>query len=98
MRFVVRAQIPTEAGNKMVQNPNMVKDIEEYIGKTKAEASYFFEADGKRTMVFIVNIPSADMIPAVAEPLFQKFNATIEFHPVMLLEDLKSAFQKSMKS
>ena len=65
MRFIVRTQIPTEAGNKMVQNPKMIQDIEDYIRKTNAEASYFFEAGGERTMVFIVNISSADMIPAM---------------------------------
>ena len=94
MRFIVRAQIPTEAGNKMVQNPKMIQDLEDYIRKTNAEASYFFEAGGERTMVFIVNISSADMIPAIAEPLFQGFNAKVEFHPVMVLEDLKKAVQK----
>lgn len=98
MRFVVRAQIPTEAGNKMVQNPKMIQDIEDYIRKTNAEASYFFEAGGERTMVFIVNISSADMIPDIAEPLFQGFNAKVEFHPVMVLEDLKKAVQKLGKN
>ncbi len=94
MRFVVRAQVPTEAGNRMVKDPKMLQNIEEYIRKTKAEASYFFEAGGERTLVFIIDIPSADMIPSIAEPLFQGFNAKVEFHPVMLLNDLKKAFQK----
>jgi hypothetical protein len=94
MRFIIRAQIPTDAGNQMVQNPNMIKDIEDYINKTKAEAAYFFEAGGERTLVFIVDMSSADMMPAIAEPLFQKFNAKVEFHPVMVLEDLKKAIGK----
>ena len=42
MRFLIRARIPTEAGNKMVQDPNFLKKIEEYINKIKAEANYFF--------------------------------------------------------
>jgi hypothetical protein len=42
MRFVVRAKIPTEAGNKVVQDPeNLLKNLEDYMKKTKAEASYF---------------------------------------------------------
>ena len=48
MRFLIRARIPTEAGNKMVQDPNFLKKIEEYINKIKAEANYFFESDGNR--------------------------------------------------
>ncbi|MGE5661187.1 MAG: hypothetical protein ACM3X1_02960 [Ignavibacteriales bacterium] len=34
----------------MVQDPNFLKKIEEYINKVKAEASYFFEADGIRVV------------------------------------------------
>ena len=46
MRFLVRAQIPTEIGNKMVKNPKFLQELENYIHKVKAEASYFFEAGG----------------------------------------------------
>ena len=59
----------------------------------KAEASYFFEAGGDRTFVFIVNIESAEMIPSIAEPLFQDIGAKVEFHPVMVFEDLKKAIE-----
>lgn len=94
MRFLIRAQIPTEAGNRMVKDPEMLQKIEDYIRKTKAEASYFFEAGGERTFAFIVDIASTDMMPAIVEPLFQGFGAKVEFHPVMLFEDLKKAIQK----
>jgi hypothetical protein len=93
MRFVIRAQIPTEAGNKMLQNPKFLQDLEDYIRKTKSEASYFFEAGGDRVLVFIVNMESPDMIPSIAEPLFQGFGAKVEFHPVMVFDDLKKAVQ-----
>jgi SpoU rRNA methylase family enzyme len=93
MRFLIRAQIPTEAGNKILQNPKFIQDLEDYIRKTKPEASYFFEASGDRVMVFIVNMESTDMMPAIAEPLFQGFGAKVEFHPVMVFDDLKKAVQ-----
>ena len=93
MRFLVRAQIPTEIGNKMVKNPEFLQELENYINKVKAEASYFFEAGGDRTFVFIVNIESAEMIPSIAEPLFQDIGAKVEFHPVMVFEDLKKAIE-----
>lgn len=93
MRFLVRAQIPTEIGNKMVKNPEFLQELENYIHKVKAEASYFFEAAGDRTFVFIVNIESAEMIPSIAEPLFQDIGAKVEFHPLMLFEDLKKAIE-----
>ena len=92
MRFIIRAQIPTEAGNRMMQNPDGMKQIESYIQNVKAEASYFFEAGGDRTMVFVVNMERADQMASVAEPLFM-MGAKVEFHPVMLLDDLKKAEQ-----
>jgi hypothetical protein len=93
MRFLIRAQIPTEAGNKMTKNPKFLQELENYIKKVNAEASYFFEASGDRTFAFIVNVESVDMMPTIAEPLFRDIGAKVEFHPVMLFEDLKKAMQ-----
>jgi hypothetical protein len=94
MRFVIRARIPTEAGNKMVKDPNFLKNLEEYMNKAKPEASYFFEANGERVMVFITEIQTNDQIPALAEPLFQGMGANVEFHPVMSFDDLKKAISR----
>jgi hypothetical protein len=91
MRFLVRAQIPTEAGNILVKRPKFLEEIEGYMKKVSAETAYFFESGGDRTFAFIVNIESADKIPFIAEPLFQDIGAKVELHPVMLLEDLKKA-------
>ena len=90
MRFIIRAQIPTEAGNRMMSDPDGFKKVESYIQNVKPEASYFFESAGDRTMVFIVNMERADQMAVVAEPLFM-MGAKVEFHPVMLLEDLRRA-------
>lgn len=90
MRFIIRAQVPTEAGNRMMKDPNGFKQIESYIQSVKPEASYFFEAGGDRTMVFVVNMDRTDQMAAVAEPLFM-IGAKVEFHPVMLLDDLRKA-------
>jgi hypothetical protein len=96
MRFIIRAQIPTEAGNRMMQNPNGTQEIESYIQSVKPEAAYFFEAGGDRTMVFVVNMDKAEQMAVVAEPLFM-IGAKVEFHPVMLLDDLKKAGQSLKK-
>ena len=94
MRFVVTAAIPVEKGNKMIKDPKFLKTLEEYINKIKAEASYFYEKNGMRTFTFIIDISNADEIPLIAEPLFQRYNANVEFHPAMIFTDLK----KSIKS
>jgi hypothetical protein len=92
MRFLILAKIPTEDGNKMVQDPK----IEKYINKVKAEATYFFEADGNRVASFIVDIESADQIPVLSEPLFSGMGAHVELHPVMSLDDLKKGMPQAI--
>lgn len=96
MRFLIRAKIPTEAGNKMVQDPNFLKKLEEYINKVNAEASYFFEAEGNRVAAFIIDMQSADQIPVLAEPLFSGMGAHVELHPVMSLDDLKKGIPQAI--
>lgn len=96
MRFLISAQIPTEAGNLMVQDPNLLSKLEKYIDKVNAEATYFFEADGNRVAVFIVDIQSADQIPVLVEPLFSGMGAHVELHPVMSLGDLKKGIPQAV--
>jgi hypothetical protein len=96
MRFLIRAKIPTEDGNKMVQDPNFLEKLEKYINKVKAEAAYFFEADGDRVAAFIVDIQSADQIPVLTEPLFSGMGANVELHPVMSIEDLKKGIPQAV--
>ena len=96
MRFLISAKIPTEAGNLMVQDPNLLSKLETYIDKVQAEATYFFEADGNRVAAFIVDIQSADQIPVLAEPLFSGMGAHVEFHPVMSLDDLKKGIPQAL--
>lgn len=87
MRFILSAKIPTEAGNLMVQDPKLLSKLETYMNKVKAEATYFFEADGNRVAAFIVDIQSSDQIPALVEPLFSGMGAHVELHPIMSLDD-----------
>ena len=96
MRFLIRAKIPTEAGNLMVRDPNLLSKLETYINKVKAEETYFFEADGNRVAAFIVDIQGADQIPVLAEPLFSGMGAHVELHPVMSLDDLKKGIPQAV--
>jgi hypothetical protein len=79
----------------MIQDPNGFKAIENYIAKVKPEAVYFTEMDGDRTVLFVVDLASVDMMPVVAEPLFLGVGAKVEFHPVMNLDEVKRGIQKS---
>ena len=90
-----QAKIPTEAGNKAVQDPtNFLKNLEEYINKVKPEAAYFMPLDGHRATCFIVNVESNDQIPTIAEPLFQGMGADVDLIPAMNFDDLKKGLHK----
>jgi hypothetical protein len=95
MRFLIRTRIPTEAGNKMVQDPNFMKNLEEYMNKVKPEAAYFMPIEGHRSAAFVVNMESNDEIPAVVEPLFQWMGANVDVIPVMNFEELKKGISQN---
>jgi hypothetical protein len=89
MRFIIRARMPTEAGNKALQDPNFIKNLEDYMKKAKPEAAYFFEDEGEMGAAFVVDMQSSDQMPVLAEPLFIGLGAKVEFHPAMNFEELK---------
>jgi len=94
MRFIVTIQPTVEGGNKMMKDPKGLQKLEAYYKKIKGEAAYFYEKNGLRTFTFIIDLPSVDQLPSVAEPMFQEYSASIEFHPVMVFEDLKKGLSK----
>jgi len=94
MRFLVRIQPTVEGGNKMMTEKNGLKNLQAFYKQIKGENAFFYEQGGLRTFEFIVNMSSVDQIPSIAEPMFQAFNAKVEFHPVMLFEDLEKSFSK----
>ena len=97
MRFLVIVHMPTEAGNKVLKDPNFMQTLEDYFSSVKPEAVYFGEHDGERTVFMILDVGSADMMVAIAEPLFNLVNARVDFEPVMVLEDIKKGMQALQK-
>jgi len=93
MRFLIRAKIPTDVGNKLIQDPNFMKNLEYYMNKVKPEAAYFMPNDGHRTMAFIANIENNSQVPGLVEPLFQWTGANVDVIPVMNFDDLKKGLQ-----
>ena len=63
---------------------------------SKAEAAHFTELNGDRTCLFFIDMPSIDMMPVIAEPLFQ-MGAKVEFHPAMNMEELKKGLSAAIK-
>lgn len=101
MRCLLKVSIPVEAGNAAISDGTLPKTMESIINELKPEAAYFAEDNGKRTGFIFFDLKDTSQIPGVAEPWFLAFNAQVEFHPAMNLEDLKKAtpgIEKAVKN
>ena len=91
MRCLMKVAIPVETGNAAISDGSLGKTIESILADLKPEAAYFAGDNGKRTGFIFFDLKDASQIPAVAEPWFLAFDAHVELHPAMNLEDLKNA-------
>lgn len=90
MRFLYKISLPVEAGNAAAKKDGF-KAIQTILEQQKPEAAYFLAENGQRTALLILNMEEASEIPAVAEPWFLAFNASISFRPIMNPQDLAKA-------
>jgi hypothetical protein len=91
MRMLLTARLPNDTFNAAVRDGTAGSKLEAILKEIKPEAVYFTDTDGQRSAVMIVELEKASGIPALAEPWFLAFNATIELHPAMDLQDLQEA-------
>jgi hypothetical protein len=91
MRMLIHAKFPHEPFNTLVRSGKAGEVIQKVLAEIKPEAVYFTEYGGRRGSIFIVDISEASRIPSIAEPLFLNFNADVEFHPVMVPDELTRA-------
>ena len=91
MRCLLKVSIPVETGNATISDGSLGKTIESILADLKPEAAYFAADNGKRTGFIFFDLKDTSQIPDVAEPWFLAFDAHIEFHPAMNLDDLKKA-------
>jgi len=91
MRFVLHVTIPPERFNEAVLDGTVSQTMAKILEETKPEAAYFCAQDGYRGGFLIVNMNNTSEMPKFAEPWFLKFDAAVEFLPVMTPEDLQKA-------
>jgi hypothetical protein len=91
MRFLLKVNIPVDAGNVAAKAGKLGTTIQSILEDLKPEAAYFTDEKGQRTGFIIFEMQDASQIPAIAEPWFLAFNASVEIHPVMVPDDLSKA-------
>ena len=100
MRCMMKVSIPVGRGNEMIQAGSLAPTIQSILTEMKPESVHFCDWGGKRTGIIVFDLKDASHIPAVAEPWFLAFEAQIEIHPCMNLDDLKrsaSGMQQAVK-
>ena len=65
--------------------------MQDLMKRVQPEAAYFHEQNGMRGASIIFDLESPAAMPAIAEPLYQELGATVEFLPVMNMEDMQQA-------
>jgi len=91
MRMLMKVTIPGPEGNAAILDGSLGSTIGSILADLKPEAVYFAEENGARTGFIFVNLEKESQIPALAEPWFLAFNAKVELHPAMNMEDLKNS-------
>jgi len=91
MKYLMKIGFPTQQTNDRIAGTDFGKKMQELLSEVKADATYFTVIDGQRGCFILVEIADATQMPAKAEPFFHWLNATIEFFPVMLLDDFEKA-------
>ena len=91
MRVLLKVEFPVEAANAAMKAGTMPKTIQSILDEQKPEAAYFLDSNGKRSGLLVLDLKDPSQIPAVAEPWFLAFNASVELHPVMIPADLAKA-------
>lgn len=90
MRTLLKVVMPVEPGHQAIRDAVLPATVQSLIDANKPEASCFYAENGKRTMLFVLDLKDPAQIPELAKPLFQTPNAEVQFSSVMYARDLRS--------
>ncbi len=88
MQMLVEVELPNEPFNSLVRKGTAGETLQHILEDIKPSAVYFTEQNGQRGAFLFVDVADPSRVPAIAEPFFVLFDATVKFRVVMTPEDL----------
>ena len=88
MRMMLHVVMPVETANAAVRAGELGPFIQKVLGDLKPEAAFFTETNGARSGYIFFDMKDASQLPAIAEPWFLAFNATLTVRPAMTPQEL----------
>ena len=88
MRTLMRITIPVDTGNAAILDGRIPKLIKSHMESVKPEAAYFYLEGGQRSAIFIFDMKDSSEVAKIGETFFTEIEATVEFFPVMNVDDL----------
>jgi hypothetical protein len=88
---MLKASMTVEVGNQGIRSGKLPETIQAILDEQKPEAAFFIAEGGQRTALLFLDIQDASQLPAIAEPWFLAFNASVEVTPAMTIADLAKA-------
>lgn len=91
MRMMMKVTMSVESGNDAARKGALGTTVQKILAEMKPEAAYFAEDGGQRTGYIFFDMTDSSQLPAVAEPWFLAFNASLTVRPAMTPQDLANA-------
>lgn len=98
MRMLLKWELGLEATNEAVRTGKMAQINQALAEHTQPEAAYFGTENGHRTGYIFFDLADPSQIPVIAEPLFQELNSTVEFIPVMNVDELQRGLAQATQA
>ncbi|MER7670227.1 hypothetical protein ABTY61_17390 [Kitasatospora sp. NPDC096128] len=94
MRVLLDIEIDTPTTNRQIADGTVGEKFERIMADLKPEAAYFFNRNGRRAQIVVIDVPDEAALPSICEPFWLEFNATVQTHICMNAEDLREGLSR----